>query len=169
MVLNRIGKRRRLQPRQKKRKIRKRQQKPIRKLWLRRKRRRNGNEGGRVAVRVNQANHLQKAKLQTRSNGKGPAAKQRVSGAKRIELFIEFLEEFFADVIKGNDLLGKEGRDKLATSIADKELKASATELKALEESFAKAMMEDLKEYKEELPKGYTLILSWEVGYCCVS
>lgn len=82
---------------------------------------------------------------------------KRVSGAKRVELYAEFIDDFNLEVEKGNALLGKEGRAKLAESIADKDLKASTAELKALEESFAKALTEDLKQYKDELPKGYTL------------
>lgn len=57
---------------------------------------------------------------------------KQVSGAKRIKLFSEFLYDFKVDVEKSNEILGKEGYHKLAESAADKELKASATELKRL-------------------------------------
>ena len=55
------------------------------------------------------------------------------------------------------NVIDKATRDKLAESISDKTLKASAADLKEMEKSFEDVFLrETLKQYKAELPKGYT-------------
>jgi hypothetical protein len=83
---------------------------------------------------------------------------KRAEGSNRIKLFAQFIRRFMEEVVAADgDIIDKATRDKLAESISDKTLKASAAELKEIMKSFEDVFLrEELTQYKAELPRGYT-------------